>query len=77
VKTEVRKLTFLRGLDAHHLDLSTLPAERRRFLAMVGRRNSTPKLTRRDPYRRYPIIAALLAPSAADVLCTTSGAGTL
>lgn len=28
VKTEVRKLTFLRGLDAHQLDLSGLPAER-------------------------------------------------
>jgi len=68
VKTEVRKLRFLRGLDAHHLDLSTLPAERRRFLAAVGRRSSMPKLTRRDPHRRYPIIAALLAQSAVDVL---------
>jgi len=37
LKTEVRKLAFLRGLDAHTLDLSTLPAERRRFLAAVGR----------------------------------------
>jgi len=25
VKTEVRRLAFLRGLDAHTLDLSTLP----------------------------------------------------
>ncbi len=36
VKTEVRKLLFLRGLDARTLDLSTLPAERRRFLAAVA-----------------------------------------
>jgi hypothetical protein len=36
VKAEVSKLEFLRGLDAHTLDLSVLPAERRRFLATVG-----------------------------------------
>ena len=35
VKTEVAKLLFLRGLDAHTLDLPVLPAERRRFLAAV------------------------------------------
>ena len=49
VKTEVRKLLFLRGLDAHTLDLSVLPAERRRFLAAVGRRSSMAKLLRREP----------------------------
>jgi len=38
VKAEVGKLLYLRGLDAHTLDLSVLPAERRRFLATVGRR---------------------------------------
>ena len=68
VKTEVRKLTFLRGLDAHTLDLTTLPAERRRHLAAVGRRSSVPALTRRDPHRRYPIVLILLAQSAVDVL---------
>jgi len=68
VKTEVRKLTFLRGLDAHTLDLTTLPAERRRHLAAVGRRSSVPALTRRDPHRRYPIVLTLLAQSAVDVL---------
>src|SRR5205809_955831 len=36
VKAEVGKLLYLRGLDAHTLDLSVLPAERRRFLAAVG-----------------------------------------
>lgn len=68
VKTEVKKLQFLRGLDAHTLDLSGLPAERRRHLAAVGRRSSVPALTRRDPQRRYPIVLTLLAQSAVDVL---------
>lgn len=68
VKTEARKLLFLRGLDAHTLDLSTLPAERRRFLAAVGRRSSMAKLTRREPHRRYPIVLTVLAQSAVDVL---------
>jgi TnpA family transposase len=68
VKTEVRKLLFLRSLDAHTLDLCVLPAERRRFLAAIGRRSSVAKLARRDPQRRYPIVLTLLAQSAADVL---------
>jgi len=68
VKDEVRKLKFLRSLDAHTLDLSTLPAERRRFLASVGRRSSVPKLTRREPQLRYPIVLTVLAQSAVDVL---------
>ena len=37
VLTAVGKLTYLRNLDAHTMDLSMLPAERRRFLATVGR----------------------------------------
>jgi hypothetical protein len=68
VKTEVRKLEFLRGLHAHTLDLSNLPAERRRHLAAVGRRSSMSALSRRDPHRRYPIVLTLLAQSAVDVL---------
>ena len=42
VKTEVKKLEFLRGLDANVVDLSGLPAERRRHLAAVGRRSADP-----------------------------------
>ena len=68
VKAEVKKLTFLRGLDAHTLDLSNLPGERRRFLAAIGARASVPALVRRDPARRYPIVLTLLAQSATDVL---------
>jgi hypothetical protein len=49
VKAEVMKLEFLRGLGADTLDLSALPAERRRFLATVGRRLTAQALERRDP----------------------------
>lgn len=38
VRNEVEKLGFVRGLGADTLDLSVLPAERRRFLATLGRR---------------------------------------
>jgi hypothetical protein len=38
VRAEVAKLEFLRSLGADTLDMSVLPAERRRFLATVGRR---------------------------------------
>jgi hypothetical protein len=54
VKAEIEKLKYLRGLDAHTLDLSALPAERRRFLAAVGRRLTPQQLTRRDADRRSP-----------------------
>nr|WP_232330428.1 hypothetical protein [Nocardia fusca] len=38
VKAEVDKLGFLRNLGADTVDLSVLPAERRRFLATMGGR---------------------------------------
>lgn len=68
MKAEVAKLEFLRSLGADSLDLSALPAERRRFLATVGRRLTAQALERRDPQRRYPILLTLLAQSATDVL---------
>jgi TnpA family transposase len=68
VKAEVAKLEFLRGLGADTLDLSVLPAERRRFLATVGRRLTAQALERRDPQRRYPILLTVLAQSATEVL---------
>nr|WP_243706298.1 DUF4158 domain-containing protein [Micromonospora sp. KC721] len=71
VKTELEKLAYLRRLDAHTLDLSMLPAERRRFLAGVGRRLTGQALQRREPERRYPILLTLLAQSAVDVLDET------
>lgn len=68
VKTSIEKLIYLRNMDAHRLDMSMLPAERRRFLATVGRRSTNQALERRDPDRRYPILLALAAQSAADQL---------
>ena len=68
VKAELEKLAYLRRLDAHTLDLSVLPAERRRFLAGVGRRLTGQALARREPERRYPILLGLLAQTAVDVL---------
>jgi hypothetical protein len=60
VRTEVGKLEFLRGLGAHALDLSVLPAERRRFLATMGRRLTGQALTRREPQRRHPILLTVV-----------------
>ncbi|WP_078869650.1 DUF4158 domain-containing protein [Streptomyces sp. NRRL B-1347] len=65
---EVEKLVFLRGLEAHSLDLSALPAERRRHLAQIGRRLTAQALERREANRRHPILLTLLAQSAVDVL---------
>ncbi|WP_369394789.1 DUF4158 domain-containing protein [Streptomyces sp. CG1] len=68
VKAELDKLGLLRGLDDHTLDLTGLPAERRRFLAAVGRRLTAQSLDRREPQRRHPILLTVLSQSAADVL---------
>ncbi|MEU2134575.1 DUF4158 domain-containing protein [Streptomyces sp. NPDC018352] len=68
VKGEVDKLKFLRGLGADTLDMSSLPAERRRFLAQIGRRLTSQALVRREANRRHPILLTLLAQSAVDVL---------
>lgn len=66
-KDAISKLRYLRGMDAHHLDLSMLPRERRRFLATLGRRSTVQGLQRRGE-RRYPILLALVAQSAVDQL---------
>lgn len=68
VKNEVEKLGFLRALGADTLDMSVLPAERRRFLATLGRRLTGQALERRDPQRRYPILLTLVAQSGTDKL---------
>ena len=68
VKGELEKLAYLRGMDAHTLDLSVLPTERRRFLAGLGRRLTAQNLARREGDRKYPILLTLAAQSAVDVL---------
>ncbi|MEU8108691.1 hypothetical protein AB0C18_33805 [Nonomuraea muscovyensis] len=67
IGVSIEKLLYLRAVDAHHLDLSILPRERRRFLAMVGRRSTVQGLEQREE-RRYPILLALVAQSAVDQL---------
>lgn len=57
IKAEVTKLEFLRDLGADALDLSMLPADRRRFLATVGRRLTAQALERRAPRRPLPDLA--------------------
>src|SRR3954454_10951763 len=61
VKAELEKVAYLRRLDAHTLDLSMLPAERRGFLGGVARRLPGQASRRREPERRYPILLTLLA----------------
>ena len=68
VKDELEKLAFLRGMDADMLNLSALPAERRRFLAGVGRRLTAQHLARRENDRKHPILLTLIVQSAVDVL---------
>ncbi|MGI5290834.1 hypothetical protein ACQEVF_47015 [Nonomuraea polychroma] len=60
IKLAIDKLMYLRAMDAHLLDLSMLPRERRRFLATLGRRSTVQGLERRGE-RRYPILLALVA----------------
>lgn len=68
IKAEIGKLGYLRAMDAHTMDLSVLPAERRRFLHTVGNRLTGQALLRREPSRRHPILLSLLAQSAGGVL---------
>ncbi|WP_250904995.1 Tn3 family transposase [Nonomuraea sp. NEAU-A123] len=67
IKLAIDRLMYLRAMDAHLLDLSMLPRERRRFLATLGRRSTVQGLERRGE-RRYPILLALVAQSAVDQL---------
>ncbi len=68
LKAELAKLEFLRGHGADRLDLSALPAGRRRMLAETGRRSTNQALQRADVDRRYPILLATLAETYVEVL---------
>ncbi|MFE4961180.1 hypothetical protein ACFRCW_46705 [Streptomyces sp. NPDC056653] len=67
MKTAIEKLTWLRKVDAHRLDLWVLPNERRRFLAQVARRSTNQGLERRAE-RKYPILLAFVDQAAVDQL---------
>jgi len=68
LKAELAKLEFLRGHGADRLDLSGLPAGRRRMLAETGRRSTNQALQRADVDRRHPILLATLAETYVEVL---------
>jgi hypothetical protein len=68
LKAELAKLEFLRGYGADRLDLTALPAARRRMLAETGRRSTNQALQRADVDRRYPILLATLAETYVEVL---------
>ncbi len=68
IRAELDKLRFLRELDAHQLDMSMLPAARRRRLAGIGRRSRNQALARRDETTRYPVLLATIAECAVEVL---------
>ncbi|GIH97778.1 DDE transposase [Planobispora siamensis] len=65
VKSAIDKLAWLRGIDAHRIDVSVLPNERHRFLAQVARRSTGQGLERRQE-RKFPIVLAYVAQAASD-----------
>lgn len=67
VKSAIDKLAWLRAIDAHQMDVSVLPNERRRFLAQVARRSTNQGLERRKE-RKSPILLAFVAQAAVDQL---------
>lgn len=68
LKAELDKLEFLRRHGADALDLSRLPAGRRRLLAEIGRRSTNQALQRADVDRRHPVLLATLAETYVEVL---------
>jgi hypothetical protein len=68
IKGEVDKALFLRGLDVHTLDLSTVPESRRRQLAGMGRRLRNQALKDRSPISKYPILLTTVAECHVEVL---------
>ena len=68
LKAELDKLEFLRRHGADQLDLSRVPAGRRRMLAEIGRRSTNQALQRADVDRRHPVLLATLAETYVEVL---------
>ena len=68
IKNEKAKLAFLRQLGADRLDVSAVPPERRRQLAMVARKSTPAALRAMDPDRRYPMLLAALATSYTEIV---------
>jgi hypothetical protein len=68
VKLEAVKLAYLEGLGAHRLDLSAIPPERLRQLAMLARRSTPRALRQMAPERRHPILLAALAAAHTEIV---------
>lgn len=66
---EAAKLAFLTGeLHADRLDLSMLPAGRRRYLAGIGRRSTAQALAWAEVTRRHPVLLATVTEAYVEVL---------
>ena len=70
-KTEVAKLAYLEDLGADRLDLSAIPPERLRQLAIVARRSTPRALRLMDPEHRHPILLAALAAAHTEIVDET------
>jgi len=70
-KTEVAKLAYLEALGADRLDLTAIPPERLRQLAIVARRSTPRALRLMDPERRHPILLAALAAAHTEIVDET------
>ncbi len=68
VKLEVAKLAYLEGLGTHRLDLSVIPPERLRQLAMLARRSTPQALRQMAPERRHPILLAALGAAHTEIV---------
>ena len=71
VKAEVSKLAYLEALGADRLDLSAIPPERLRQLAIIARRSTPRALRQMDPERRHPILLAALAAAHTEIVDET------
>ena len=67
-REEIQKLDFLRRTGTHHLDLSPIPSDRRRYMAQVARRSTPASLRRMAPERRYPLLAAAVTEAYRDII---------
>ncbi len=64
----IDKLQFLKGSNVENWDLSNINANRRQFLAQIGRRSTNQGLKRANAERRYPILVAFLSRTYQEVI---------
>jgi TnpA family transposase len=64
---QLKKLAFLRGIEADRWDLSAMNPNRLKHLAKLGRRYTAQPLQQQAPERRYPVLVAFLHDSCAQI----------